>query len=245
MLLLSVGIAASALLRADPPDADLRERPTAPVGAADVRNGLGVATFVFAVLTGVYAYRKQLLSEGDARREDERFLSSRFESATAQMGDEAAAVRLAGVYALAALADDWPARRALCVDVLCAYMRLPYPPDAVDAVGAEAERQVRLALLKSIRARLRHTAAVSWQGLNMSFERAELRGGDLTGAQIVDKAYVSFHGATFREGYTFDSTKSSLRAVTWISESPVAQGRTFNSMGRGCQSATGRQSPIG
>ena len=42
------------------------------------------------------------------------------------------AVRLAGVYAMAGLADDWPENRQTCVDVLCAYLRLPYDPDPGD-----------------------------------------------------------------------------------------------------------------
>jgi hypothetical protein len=32
------------------------------------------------------------------------------------------------VYALAGLADDWPENRQTCVDVLCAYLRMPYEP---------------------------------------------------------------------------------------------------------------------
>ena len=30
---------------------------------------------------------------------------------------------------MAGLADDWPENRQTCVDVLCAYLRLPYDPD--------------------------------------------------------------------------------------------------------------------
>ena len=47
-----------------------------------------------------------------------------------QLGDyKPAAVRSAGVYAMAGLADDWEANRQTCVDVLCAYLRMPYEPD--------------------------------------------------------------------------------------------------------------------
>ncbi|MCW2916132.1 MAG: hypothetical protein JWN52_4200 [Actinomycetia bacterium] len=32
-------------------------------------------------------------------------------------------------YAMAGLADDWEQGRQTCVNVLCAYLRLPYAPD--------------------------------------------------------------------------------------------------------------------
>ena len=62
-----------------------------------------------------------------------RMLNERFATAAGQLGgDKPTAVRLAGVYAMAALADDWPKNRQTCVDVLCAYLRLPYDPDPGD-----------------------------------------------------------------------------------------------------------------
>src|SRR5690242_1423524 len=52
-----------------------------------------------------------------------RTLNERFATAAGQLGsDKPPAVRLAGVYALAGLADDWPENRQTCVDVLCAYL---------------------------------------------------------------------------------------------------------------------------
>ena len=59
-----------------------------------------------------------------------RTLNERFATAAGQLGDDKPpAVRLAGVYAMAGLADDWPENRQTCVDVLCAYLRMPYEPD--------------------------------------------------------------------------------------------------------------------
>jgi hypothetical protein len=68
-----------------------------------------------------------------------RTLNERFATAAGQLGDDKpAAVRLAGVYAMAGLADDWPKNRQTCVDVLCAYLRMPYEPDPGDkAPGPE------------------------------------------------------------------------------------------------------------
>ena len=50
-----------------------------------------------------------------------RTLNERFATAAGQLGsDKPPAVRLAGVYAMAGLADDWQENRQTCVDVLCA-----------------------------------------------------------------------------------------------------------------------------
>ena len=87
--------------------------------------------------TTLAAQREQLdstLAEQRTRTRNERFAT-----AAGQLGnDKPAAVRLAGVYAMAGLADDWPENRQTCVDVLCAYLRLPYEPDpGGDAAAAE------------------------------------------------------------------------------------------------------------
>jgi len=58
-----------------------------------------------------------------------RTMNERFATAAEQLGDDKPAVRLAGVYAMAGLADDWKENRQTCVDVLCAYLRMPYEPD--------------------------------------------------------------------------------------------------------------------
>jgi uncharacterized protein YjbI with pentapeptide repeats len=72
------------------------------------------------------------------RRETIRDLRSRFATAAAQLADPAAPVRLAGVYSLGSLADDWgnlykdgglevvgtgEIERQVCIDLLCAYLR--------------------------------------------------------------------------------------------------------------------------
>ena len=67
-----------------------------------------------------------------------------------------AAVRLAGVYAMAGLADDWPENRQTCVDVLCGYLRMPYEPDP----GDEAPGPERLAFRAG--PEVRHTAIRAW-----------------------------------------------------------------------------------
>jgi uncharacterized protein YjbI with pentapeptide repeats len=82
-----------------------------------------VAGGVGAAVALVVAYRRQRdIEQG-------RFVE-RFGAAAAQLGDHDVAVRIAGVYAMAGVADESTRlRRQQCIDVLCGYLRLPYSPD--------------------------------------------------------------------------------------------------------------------
>jgi membrane protein implicated in regulation of membrane protease activity len=121
--------------------------PPAASGASDadrslnvVKTALALATFVGAVLAGVYAYRKQKLSEGDARRADAEQLTGRFGKASEQLGHASPAVRLAGVYAMSSLADDWSDQRQLCINVLTAYLQIPYEADPDNPLYVHGEK---------------------------------------------------------------------------------------------------------
>ncbi|MFC6124838.1 pentapeptide repeat-containing protein [Mycolicibacterium llatzerense] len=82
-----------------------------------------VAAGVGAAVALVVAYRRQ------RDVEQGRFVE-RFGAAAAQLGDHDVAVRIAGVYAMAGVADESAGqRRQQCIDVLCGYLRLPYSPD--------------------------------------------------------------------------------------------------------------------
>ncbi len=129
-----------------------------------------------------------------------RTLNERFATAAEQLGSDKPAVRLAGVYAMAGLADDWPENRRACVDVLCAYLRMPYEPDPGEDAGEperlafRASREARHTIVRVITAHLRAGSAVSWQGLNFDFTGVVFDGGDFTGAQFSDSE-VLFVGA--------------------------------------------------
>ncbi|WP_174186921.1 hypothetical protein [Nocardia barduliensis] len=61
--------------------------------------------------------------------EQSRFVEL-FGAAAAQIGATDVAVRIAGVYAMAGVADEFDGlRRQQCIDVLCGYLRLPYSPE--------------------------------------------------------------------------------------------------------------------
>lgn len=164
------------------------------------RVAITLTGFVGAVLTGVYAYRKQRLAEGDARRADAEQFVSRFARVSDQLGHDTAAVRLAGVYAMAALADDWAAQRQLCINVLTTYLQVPYQPDEKAEGHRHGEREVRRNIVRVIRDHLRDGLTdVSWCGYSFRFEGAVFDGGDLTGARFTG-GHVTFHGARFVGG---------------------------------------------
>ena len=122
----------------DEPAAKIDVYKTALAGVA----GIGGAVAL------VVAYRRQR----DA--EQSRFVE-RFGAAAAQLGDQDVAVRIAGVYAMAGVADECSdlSRRQQCIDVLCGYLRLPYDPEhgsshrTESANGASTAEQAEIARL--------------------------------------------------------------------------------------------------
>ncbi|WP_229068927.1 pentapeptide repeat-containing protein [Actinoplanes sp. DH11] len=205
--------------------------PAAAPGASDadrslnvLKAALTVATFAGAVLAGVYAYRKQRLAEGDARRADAEQLTGRFVKASEQLGQESPAVRLAGVYAMTSLADDWPEQRQLCINVLTAYLQIPYEADPTSQHYVHGEKVVRRTILRVIRDHLRPGfSSVSWQGNNFRFEEAIFYGGDLTGARFMS-GKVSFHRARFLDGEFFFDGAVFGGARIWFTEIAVEGG---------------------
>ncbi|MEU0031747.1 pentapeptide repeat-containing protein [Streptomyces sp. NPDC006335] len=172
-----------------------------PVKVPDViKTTVTVLTLAGAVLAGLYAYRKQLLDEGASHRADATQLADRYTTAAEQLGHDQPAVRLAGVYAMARLADDWPEQRQVCIDVLCAYLRMPYEPDPAAAGAVKGEREVRLTIIRTIRDHLRNPAApTTWCGCDLDFTGAVFDGGDFRGA-VFSGGVVDFSQATFSGG---------------------------------------------
>jgi uncharacterized protein YjbI with pentapeptide repeats len=197
----------------------------APSKTITVKDSVGVAQLVFASVAGagalvalVMAYRRQRVAEvatvvdkerweATAAHDRTRLLNERFTAIATQLGDGQPAVLLAGVHAMAGLADDWEENRQTCVDVLCAYLRLPYDPDPgedatpADRAAYRANREVRHTIIRLIRDHLLPDAdaAVSWQGLNLDFTGVVFDGGDFAGARFSD-GIVRFGGASFVSG---------------------------------------------
>jgi uncharacterized protein YjbI with pentapeptide repeats len=175
-----------------------------------VKLSFGVVAGAGALVALVVAYRRQRVDEDGALREATRLHTERFTAAVSQLGDESAAVRLGGVHALAGLADDAPTRelRQTCIDVLCAYLRLPYDAES-DLPDGDAEarrtylavREVRHTVIRLIgnhlRLLLEHPH--SWQGHDFDLTGVNFDGGDLSSA-VFSGGTVDFSRAKFTGG---------------------------------------------
>jgi len=161
--------------------------PSFPAGTAfgttEVLELLKIALAVVAGLGGVVLLavnmRKQrvaesehLLAQAKDGREQAQSFNERFGTAAGQLAHDNAAVRLAGLYAMAGLADDWVANRQICVDVLCGYLRLPARKDDLP------DAKVRESVLRVLRVRL----ADDWRGSALEL--------DLTGARFTDQTVL-------------------------------------------------------
>ncbi|WP_336207619.1 pentapeptide repeat-containing protein [Nonomuraea sp. LPB2021202275-12-8] len=208
----------------------------APTGALPPSQLLEVLKLVLGTVAGtgalfalVMAYRRQRLAEvadeRDERRAREdlaRVFNERFATAAGQLGHDGAAVRLAGAHALAGLADDWAPLRQTCIDVLCAYLQLPYEPDPGPDAPSEQklafarDQRVRHTVIDVIVARLRDGAGVSWQGHTFDFSDAVFDGGNFSGARFTD-GDVNFSGTKFTGGrVSFDRVEFSGAIVGFL-----------------------------
>ena len=197
-------------------------------GPPALHDTVGILQLVFASVAGagalvalIVAYRRQKIAEADSTHDRTRVFNERFTTIAAQLGDAQPAVRLAGVHAMAGLADDWKANRPTCVDVLCAYLRLPYEPDpgeeapASERLAFRASREVRHTVIRVITAHLRPGAALSWQGLNFDFTGVVFDGGSFGGAEFAGDE-VSFDHAEFTgDEVSFDHAKFTGRKVSF------------------------------
>lgn len=162
-----------------------------------VKLAFGVVAGAGALVALVVAYRKQRVDEAGALREATRLHTERFTAAVGQLGDPSPAVRLGGVHALAGLADDAPTTplRQTCIDVLCAYVRLPYlrvrEGSTFDPARQEylALREVRHTVLRVIADHLRRKTAKSnglpsWRGHHFDFSGATFDGGSMVSSDF-------------------------------------------------------------
>lgn len=207
-----------------------RTSPLSP--SPDDRSVLEAIRLAFYAVAGIggvvaltVAYRRQRLHEAADEREDTKLYNERFAAAAEQLASEQAANRLAGVYAMAALADDWDAGRQTCVNVLCAYVRMPYdpPPRRAERDAAEPgrfqsvveERLVRHTVTDVIGERLRAEPVEgrTWHWCDFNFNGATLDDGDFRRARFMGfasfayarfpRSMVNFTGAVFEGPFNF------------------------------------------
>jgi len=160
----------------------------------------------------------QRRSEWHAERNAERIrdLRSRYVTCAQQLADPAEAVRLAGAYGMAQLATEWDDRAQMqsCIDVLCAYLRMPARtvstfPGAPPAVPA-GELEVRESIVKILVQHLRDEDDGFWQGASIDLSGAVLEYGNFSGCRFTGIA--DFGGARFASRARFDKCQFSVSA---------------------------------
>jgi uncharacterized protein YjbI with pentapeptide repeats len=165
------------------------------------------------------ASRRRIVAERHLASANTQKAQERLADAVGKLKHDSAAVRLAAVHALARFADEDPAHRQACIDILCSAVRaVPVPrPDKDDREkGGErwrtwrGDRACRHAILSVIAAHLRAGAAISWRGSDLDFSGVVFDSGEpparsadgmsgFTGAGLTG-AKVSFAGAQFTGG---------------------------------------------
>ncbi|MGX9791095.1 pentapeptide repeat-containing protein [Mycobacterium sp. MMS18-G62] len=222
---------------------DLFKHPAEPNALDVVRAATpAIAGAVIAVAL-VLVFRRQKDSERA------RF-AQRFGAASAQLGDSDVAVRIGGVYGMAAVADESTtfAHRQQCIDVLCGYLRLPYDPDfgsshlsefvstttwsaTPPATNIEEQRrqairqndrEVRKTIVRAIARHLRRGADTSWSANDFDFTGVLFEDAAFDGARFGGR-HVSFGGATFTDQNT------SFDDAIFTAETVLFDGAKFES----------------
>jgi hypothetical protein len=194
---------------------ELAQRERAHAHAVEVQaHAVRVAEFA-----RLHAERVAEATERDAAA---RRVTELYSKSVEQLGSDKAAVRLGGLYALERLAQDNPVQRQTVVDVLCAYLRMPFEmpsklpqADEVEYKTAVAEhldrvqeREVRVAAQRILRDHLlketRDTPLPTfWTDIDLDLRAATLIDFDLGGCTV---GTADFESATFIDFADFSAT---------------------------------------
>jgi uncharacterized protein YjbI with pentapeptide repeats len=213
-------------------DPAVKDRAVARLDAAKVAVSVGVGLGGVAAL--YLAARRQRTQELELEARHAELAHTRHDAeasritelytkASDQLGSETAPVRLAGIYALERLAQDNVSQRQTVVNVLCAYLRMPYEvpgsaPDDDASPQARAEYakqvqelQVRLTAQRILadHARLEPEGGTGgqffWDDLDLDLSDATLIDFSMADCRVRDIRFVRtmFFGASRFTGTTF------------------------------------------
>lgn len=159
--------------------------------------GLAVVAGFGGVVALAVNYRKQRTTEAahahtltQEERERTKLFNERYKVAAEMLSSEQIGLRIAGVSAMAGLADDWEAQRQTCVNALLDYLKLS--SDGHDTAVVNR-------IFRALRERLgTHRKAGPWSTLNFDF----------TGMTFVDADFSerTFEGEVIFDGAEFTGT---------------------------------------
>jgi uncharacterized protein YjbI with pentapeptide repeats len=181
----------------------------------EVAVALTLIALCSAVLTGVYALRRRRHNQEDTAKPS---ADQSYHTAVEQLGHDQPAVRLAGLSAIAQLADDWPKRRQQCIDTLCEYLRTPAetPPSA-------GESAVRATFVQTISEHLRDQSSKSWIKQSFDFSGAAFEDADFADVTFSGRR-TSFAKATFSGGRTSFARATFSGAVARFDQATFSGG---------------------
>ncbi|MFJ2377043.1 pentapeptide repeat-containing protein [Streptomyces sp. NPDC087769] len=215
-----------------------------------VKLSFGVVAGAGALVALIVAYRRQRVDEVGAHREATRLHTERFSQAVDKLGSDSPAVRLGGVHSLAGLADDAFTQdlRQTCIDVLCAYLRLPSPPDPgalPDGSSSSEEqqrethrgkvdryramREVRRTILRLVGDHYRNPQGThrSWQGCDLDLTGVTIDGElDFSGATF-SGGTVNFNHATFSGGTVYFARATFSGSLVTFGRATFSGGRVY------------------
>jgi uncharacterized protein YjbI with pentapeptide repeats len=211
------------------------ETPATAVGV--LKAALPVVAGAVIAVALVLLYRRQKDSERGQ-------FAQRFGAASAQLGNADVAVRVSGVYAMAAVADESAtfAHRQQCIDVLCGYLRLPYDPtDGANHLSEfistttwsatppatnieeqrrqairQNDREVRKTIVRVVTRHLQRNADTNWSANDFDFTGVLFEDASFDGAMFGGR-HVSFGGATFSgENTSFEGVRFNAENVSFV-----------------------------
>jgi Pentapeptide repeats (9 copies) len=188
--------------------ADARRLDAIRTASSMVIGAGGAAALLLAARRQRYVELDLEQKEHDA---NERRLTELYGKAADQLGSDKAPVRLAGVYALERLAQDDPRHRQTIVNLLCAYLRMPYRPATnPEDESAMQERLVRGAVQHVLESHLKpEEPELFWPDIDLTLTGANL---EFFWFRHCQARQVDFRHVTFHEMGAFRGTRFTGRA---------------------------------
>ncbi len=212
-----------------------------------IKVGLSVSAGVGAAGALLLAFRRQLHSEHVARDATfdavQRRVTELYTKAVEQLGHDRAEVRLGGLYALERLAQDNAEHRQTVVDVICAYLRMPFERETEEnndrsgrAVSEERrhdarqELQVRMTAQRLLSRHLQDPDITRppvpyWKGMIIDLSGAHLIEADFSHCRVyqVDFSDTIFDGTTWFTDSMFEELIE-FRRAQFVGEVSFAAG---------------------
>lgn len=178
------------------------------------------------------------MADGQANRDTTKELNARFITATSQFADTVPTIRLAGAYALAALADDWTVHgrkgeRQVCIDVLCSYLRSRNRHDIQLGLEDPSDTDLRKTVQRIIAEHLQLSHSTTWRTSNFDFTGAtftelDLKGANFAGSTSFDKCYINGEMFSLANGSFVGQESTFCNAVFAVDEADF-MGAVFDS----------------